>query len=633
MNCRLWILLGLVALSRGVWAQDYAPRYYDIGTLTNLTRYYVDPTTGDDGNPGTSIAAPFRTITAAWRQIPQGATLLNGIEINLAPGFYPEDSIPNYFESRYGSASAPILFRGAAGSILGGDVNMFDCRYVYFIGVTIRPSPAGDTFHCERCDHILLRGSTFDGGDRQAHETIKVNQSTNFFIENSNIHGAGDNAVDFVAVHGGHLVGNRIHNAQDWCAYVKGGSAFIRVEGNEFYNCGTGGFTAGQGTGFEFMVSPWLHYEAYDIKFFNNVVHNTEGAAIGVNGGFNIVMAHNTFYRVGSRSHGIEVVFGGRSCDGDTTRCATYRSSGGWGPISLGAEEPIGNRHITIANNVLYNPPGFQSLHQHFAIQPPRTPSTGSAIPAPQRTDTNLVIAGNIVWNGPPSQPLGIEDVTGACDGSNPTCNATQLRSANAINTIEPVLRAPESGDFRPAPSSGIIAAQSVPVAHFTDEGRPIVPTAPSGVLENSFTIDRGGAARGTTAPPGAYIAADSPLTAPLPDGVPQTPDDGAGPDVPTANAPPTVRIRNVPVQIKDGQVRIGVRARCVDADGSIVRVRAIAMRRGRRVGARNLTPVGGDVFQHTLRLIRFSGRVVVQVTATDNGGASRTVRRTKKIP
>lgn len=161
-----------------------------------------------------------------------------------------------------------------------------------------------------------------------------------------------------------------------------GGSANFLVAENEIYDCGTGGYTAGQGTGFQYMVSPWLYYEAMHIKFVNNIVRNTQGAAVGVcnimpaavcfvfgrwrmvalvalwscgsfdqnvpvpvllrvtrkqlngaagvNGGYNIVMAFNTFYNVGSRSHTVEFVFGSRSCDSDSsaTRCDTYRQQG-----------------------------------------------------------------------------------------------------------------------------------------------------------------------------------------------------------------------------------------------------------------------------------------------------------------
>ena len=148
-----------------------------------------------------------------------------------------------------------------------------------------------------------------------AHETVKVNQSTHVYIEDSRIGGADDNAIDFVAVQDGHIVGNRVHAAGDWCGYVKGGSANILVDGNEFYDCGTGGFTVGQGTGLQFMTSPWLHYEAYGIRVVNNIVHDTEGAGLGVSGGYNVLIAWNTLYRVGSRSHVFEAGFGARSCD------------------------------------------------------------------------------------------------------------------------------------------------------------------------------------------------------------------------------------------------------------------------------------------------------------------------------
>jgi hypothetical protein len=42
------------------------------------------------------------------------------------------------------------------------------------------------------------------------------------------------------------------------------------------------------------MTAPWIQYEAYDIKFVNNIIHDTDGAGIGVNGGYNILMAYNT---------------------------------------------------------------------------------------------------------------------------------------------------------------------------------------------------------------------------------------------------------------------------------------------------------------------------------------------------
>ena len=106
---------------------------------------------------------------------------------------------------------------------------------------------------------------------------------------------------------------------------------------------GHGGFSAGQGTGFSYMVSPWLHYEAYDIKVVNNVIHDTDGAGLGVNGGYNILMAYNTLYRVGRTSHAIEVVHGLRSSGDNPAQGAAYLAAGGWGTTGSG-DEPIPNQ-------------------------------------------------------------------------------------------------------------------------------------------------------------------------------------------------------------------------------------------------------------------------------------------------
>jgi len=191
------------------------------------------------------------------------------------------------------------------------------------------------------------------------------------YIENCDISGGWDNAIDFVAVQHGHVVGSRIHRAGDWAMYAKGGSANLTIAGNEIFDAGTGGFTAGQGTGFEFMVDPYLTFEASDIRFVHNVVHDTQGAGFGVNGGSNILIAHNTLYRVGARSHVIEVVHGSRSCDGDAATCSRYLAAGGWGTNVPGGDEPIPNENVFILNNVVLNPEGYASQWQHLAVAEP----------------------------------------------------------------------------------------------------------------------------------------------------------------------------------------------------------------------------------------------------------------------
>ena len=504
------LLTILLIFSSTVFSQELSFTGFQISS-SSLEDIYVDPQNGSDSNSGNTANSALKSVNAAWRKIPQGRTLSgNGYRVRILPGTVPTSDLPNYWEQRYGTASFPIIFQAENGrgtvNFLNGP-NIFDVKHLYFIDVDIIPNPAGDAFHCEKCEYILLRGMHLSGGNKSAHETIKFNQSNHVYIEDSDIHGADDNAIDFVSVQYGHILRNRIHDATDWCVYTKGGSAYITIAGNNIYDCGTGGYTAGQGTGFEFIDAPWIHYEAYDIKFVNNIIHDTDGAAFGVNGGYNILMAYNTAVRVGRRDHVFEAVFGSRSCDGNPSACASRVAQGGWGTSTVGTEgEPIPNKNVFVLNNIFYNPSGYQSQWQHFAIYSPRATGSRSNIPSPARSDDNLVIKGNLIWNGPADHPLGND----ACLDSNPTCNASQLRRDNTINTTQPSFRDIATLDFRPTAASGYNGASST---NFSGGDRQSVPQAPEGSLNNDILTDISGNARDINSQRiGAYLGSDSNL-------------------------------------------------------------------------------------------------------------------------
>jgi len=472
-----------------------------------LREIWVDPIHGSDAKDGTTPARAFRTLNAAWNSLPVNVTLTQGVRINLQPGTYTDAMIPVYWESRHGTFNAPIFIHGNGNSrgqvVLRGGLNIYDSHYIYFENLSA--SINGDVFHCELCDHILLRNVVFNGGG-SAQETVKVNQSQYLYIENSDLSGAYENVIDYVAVQYGHILKNQIHGGGDWCAYVKGGSAYIRLEANVIYNCGTGGFSAGQGTGFQYMTAPWIQYEAYDIKVVNNTIHDTEGAGLGVNGGYNILLAYNTMYRVGSRSHVIEVAYGLRSCDGrpgdpGRERCQQYLNQGGWGTTGVDNGSNainIPDKNVFIFNNIVYNPAGFQSAWQHFAIYDARSNPPSSNIPY-ATTDTNLQIRGNVIWNGSASMPLGIEDNLDACIASDPTCNETQLRADNAINTIQPAFMNAAGGDFHPA-GNWVSGVTLFTIPDFVwDLG------IPPGTNSNAVPTDIEGVSRDGRNAPGAY--------------------------------------------------------------------------------------------------------------------------------
>jgi hypothetical protein len=427
--------------------------------------------------------------------------LTTGYRLRLAAGDYPQATSVNYWEDRHGTAAAPIIVEAADGphtATFEGDINMFGVSHFALIGIDIIRE--ADAFHCEQCDHILLRDTELSGGTggTGAHETVKVNQSQYIYIESSDIHGAEDNAIDFVAVQHGHVIGNRIHDALDWCAYAKGGSASITFANNEVYDCGTGGITAGQGTGFEFMSAPWLNYEAYGIVIVGNVVHDTEGAGLGVAGGFNILLAYNTLYDVGARSHVVEFVHGRRGCDGSLDVCQAHHDAGGWG--STGGEEAlIPNRHIFFVDNLIVNPAGHASQWQHLQIDGPLDVPSSSGVPSPSWADDDLRIEGNVIWNGPADHVLGTGD---GCPDANDTCSAALITAANSINTLEPELRDPEHGDFRLADTSAAAMPRAVALPEFVWDATPVA--VPVGDAERNISTDIHGNPRPTSGPPGA---------------------------------------------------------------------------------------------------------------------------------
>ncbi len=230
---------------------------YPIGNPT-LKELYVAPN-GNDSNNGLSPSKPLRTLTAAWAKIPGGATLTGtGYRINLLPGQYPcepgePDDCQNYFANRIGTYQYPIILRALNGpgtATVRGGFDLNAVAYLYLLDLTLAggmPLPTNlsgnNLLHIADSHHILLRGSTLAGpncpndGCNNLQEVLKVNQAQYVYVENSVIGGAWHSAVDYFSVQYGHFLNNRVHTTGQWGMYVKGGTAYLRVEGNEFDHC------------------------------------------------------------------------------------------------------------------------------------------------------------------------------------------------------------------------------------------------------------------------------------------------------------------------------------------------------------------------------------------------------------
>ena len=483
---------------------------YDEGAPV-LRDIWVDPVDGSDSTgDGSARGRAYRTIDRAWEDVPAHVRFSGtGYRLMLCAGTYANDR--SWMEHRYGTYAYPLVIQAADGegtAVIATDMQFFSCQFVYVQGIVFEPSNGGDGLHLDSCEVVVIQHCTIRGGpgsQRLAQEALKANQCEYLFVEDSEVAHAYGNALDYMCCHYGHIRRCRIHDADDWAAYVKGGSSDFVIDGNEFYNGGTGGFVAGQGAGSEFLTAPWIHYQASNVRFINNIVRDCDGAGFGVNGGHNILFAYNTLVRVGSRSHGIEVAFGNMSLDGaaEAPIARTYAEWGGWTHTTTSGDQRIPNRNVYIYNNILYNPMPYQSTWQHFEFAGPWGGNTNTNIPWPATTDSNLQIKGNILWNGPPDLELGIGDGT-ACQPANPTCNATLLETQNHINQFEPQLVDPAGGDFRPVVSGTVFQATAFAIPAFPDDV-PLAPMEPVGVLSNEIPLDRMGMYRDLGSPPGAY--------------------------------------------------------------------------------------------------------------------------------
>lgn len=323
-------------------------------------KIYVDAAHGSDAGPGTQ-SRPLRTVTAAWRRIPQSRTLTRPYTIVLLPGRWSAAQTPNYWQLKWGTAHAVVTLRAARpGTAVLPAVNMFAVHWLVIDGV--RFQDVFDLFHCEQCTHVLIKHSEFDGS-QQLLDTVKFNQSSWIYLRHDTITGASQNPLQFVAVRHGAVTDDVLSHGGDWCAYFKGGSAELLIARNRVHDCGTGGLLAGQGTGLQFMVAPYFRYEAYRIVIARNWVWRTQGAGIGVNGGDQVALVDNRLWDTGSTSHTVEIDYGLRSCDGhpgDPGRslCAQYLAKGAWGTtrVDNGSNAVrIPNLDVTVAGNVIAN--------------------------------------------------------------------------------------------------------------------------------------------------------------------------------------------------------------------------------------------------------------------------------------
>jgi len=159
---------------------------------------------------------------------------------------------------------------------------------MYLIDFSIIPNPGAECLHNERCYELPGPRREDGRGHRAAQESLKVNQCQRYYVEDSDISQLVETCRSISwRCSTGTSSAAASHDAGDWCMYFKGGSAYNNRRGQRAPTTpDNGGFSAGDGTGFDF------HGRALDplrrlrqSKFVNNIVpRQRAGAAVGVSG-------------------------------------------------------------------------------------------------------------------------------------------------------------------------------------------------------------------------------------------------------------------------------------------------------------------------------------------------------------
>jgi hypothetical protein len=530
MNRQKIILSGLLFLcsfflSRAAKADDD----YVIGN-PDLKEIWVDPVHGVDlPGRGSIRTLAYKSLRIAWGSIPENETLTNtGFVIKLVPGNYLPDDVPAEFQSVLGTAEFPVIITAAddTGSVNLPSIDVTSCKFLYFIGLNIIHNGGSQGTYAmsfRRCDHILLRDCHLYGSDSTSLDTAfygaRFYQCPHTYIEHCEIAHPSGAAIDLYAVEHGHIKQSDLHNFGGSGIIIRGGSAYFTIEENAIAygaKAAVQFYVRDTTIGLDNMVMPWVHYEAYDIKCFNNIIHHINGPGLSCNGGYNILFAFNTLYQTGLNSPLITLSQARRGTAVDQEFSKEYIDAGGWGTwywYTTGedsASAPIPNKNIFIYNNIFSN--DSASAQPHFSVSGPLQPKAiNASCPRPALADDNVVIKGNIIWNGEKEKPLGINANSG-CGSSNPSCNEEQLINDNLINIAEQKFVDPDHEIFRPVPGSiAFTISKNFPIPDFSWADIPPSPVVPAGNISNTIKMDRDSNLRTLNNPiPGAYILSTS---------------------------------------------------------------------------------------------------------------------------
>ncbi|MBE0643430.1 MAG: right-handed parallel beta-helix repeat-containing protein [Bacteroidetes bacterium] len=255
------------------------------------------------------------SCAANARVLPIGSGGYSGLEAAAADA-RPGDTIlflagthqgGAYVENLQGRADAWITITGEAGALISGGGNAFQLTDPAWLRITrlafdaqtgngVNIDDGGS--YATPAHHLLIEECEWLGIDATGNnDMLKLSGVDSFTVRGCRfINGAaGGSMIDMVGCHAGMFEANRFENAGSNCIQAKGGTRFIRIERNAFYNGGQRAINIGGSTGLPYFRPLDASFEASDILVAANIFTGSE-APIAYVGAVNCAVVQNTIY-------------------------------------------------------------------------------------------------------------------------------------------------------------------------------------------------------------------------------------------------------------------------------------------------------------------------------------------------
>ncbi len=203
--------------------------FISLPTIVSAATYYINPSSGNDANVGTSTSVPWKTLNKA------NGVLVAGDTVNLMTGTYSGSS-HRISPANSGTAGARITYAPQSGATVTFSntdrfITLTGKQYIVIQGPMTFQTPTSNWGYLDNADNITIRDSVFKGASTSEYNGLFVlNGSTNnWFFSNQ--------FEDW-----GRTTGTR---PGDWgdALRITSNSDRNLIEGNNFYNAGHAGLS------------------------------------------------------------------------------------------------------------------------------------------------------------------------------------------------------------------------------------------------------------------------------------------------------------------------------------------------------------------------------------------------------